>query len=64
MRALNILGVVVIALWMGWITMRIEAVAQSSQDACMLAYVVFTKDLSPAAISHSLPPKGCPNILH
>jgi hypothetical protein len=38
MRMLKVAGVVVVALWMAWITIRVEASYQAAMDACIFAY--------------------------
>jgi hypothetical protein len=47
MRALRIgalsLGVLAVALWMAWITLRVEASAQNAQAACTFSYLAAEK---------------------
>jgi hypothetical protein len=38
MRAAKIAGIVVLAIWMVWITIRVEASYRAAMDACTFAY--------------------------
>lgn len=57
MRALKITGVIVMGLWMAWITWSIEVVRTTAETACDFAFSAAARSGDP---SGKLPMRPCP----